>query len=91
MLWVVDASSPSVSDDYLTLRNELGLHNEKILGKQMILVLNKIDLLAASDLARKEKALAALEGDVVSVSALNGQGIDELKAILKKKGVQRVA
>jgi GTP-binding protein len=91
LLWVVDASSPSVSDDYLTLRNELGLHNEKVLHKQKILVLNKIDLLAASDCARKEEALKALHEEVVSVSALNGRGIDELKAILRKKGVKRVA
>lgn len=91
LLWVVDGSSPSVSDDYLTLRNELDQHNKKMLQKQRILVLNKIDLLAASDLALKEKALMALQEEVVSVSALNGRGIDELKARLKKKGVKHVA
>ncbi len=91
LLWVVDGSSPSVPDDYLTLRNELDQHNKKMLQKQRILVLNKIDLLAASDLARKEKALMALLEEVVSVSALNGRGIDELKARLKKKGVKYVA
>jgi GTPase len=91
LLWVVDGSSPSVSDDYLTLRNELDRHNKEMLQKQRILVLNKIDLLAVSDVARKEKALKALQDEVVSVSALNGQGIDELKARLKKKGIKRVA
>ena len=91
LLWVVDASSASVSDDYLTLRNELGQHNEEMLLKQRILVLNKIDLLGASDVDSKEKALMALEEDVVSVSALTGWGIDELKARLKGKGEQRVA
>ena len=91
LLWVVDGSSPSVSDDYLTLRNELDQHNKKMLQKQRILVLNKIDLLAASDLALKEKALMALQEEVVSVSALNGRGIDELKVRLKKKGVKHVA
>jgi GTPase len=91
LLWVVDGSSSSVSDDYLTLRNELDRHNKKMLQKQRILVLNKIDLLAAPDLARKEKALMALQEEVVSVSALNGRGIDELKARLKKKGIERVA
>ena len=91
LLWVVDGSSPSVSDDYLTLRNELGRHSKKMLQKQRILVLNKMDLLNAPDLARNEKALMALQGEVVSVSALNGQGIDELKARLKRKGAERVA
>jgi GTP-binding protein len=91
LLWVVDGSSPSVSDDYLTLRNELELHNREMLRKQRVLVLNKADLLSASDRARKEKALNALHEDVVSVSALDGWGIDELKAGLKKKGAQRVA
>ncbi len=91
LLWVVDGSSPSVSDDYLTLRNELGLHNREMLRKQRILVLNKIDLLSASDRARREKALKELHEDVVSVSALDGWGIDGLKAKLKKRGVQLVA
>lgn len=91
LLWVVDGSSPSVSDDYLTLCNELDQHNKKMLQKQRILVLNKIDLLAAADLALKKKALMALQEEVVSVSALNGLGIDELKARLKKKGVKHVA
>jgi GTPase len=91
LLWVVDASSPSVSDDYLTLRNELDQHNKQMLRKQRLVVLNKIDLLAAPHLALREKALIGFHEEVVSVSALNGQGIDELKARLKKKGAQRVA
>ncbi len=91
LLWVVDASSPSVSDDYLTLKSELGLHNEEVLSKRRILVLNKIDLLTASELARKVKALKESHEEVVKISALNGQGIGELKAVLKGKGARRVA
>jgi 50S ribosomal subunit-associated GTPase HflX len=48
-------------------------------------------LLSTSDRARREKALKALHEEVLSVSALDGWGIDELKARLKKKGAQRIA
>jgi len=89
LLWVVDASSPSVSDDYLTLRDELSRHDEAMLLKQKILVLNKIDLLADADRARKEKELRAHDDDVVMVSALNGWGIDELKARLAPMSVRK--
>jgi GTPase len=91
LLWLVDASSPSVSDDYLTLRNELRLYREDLLTKQRLLVLSKTDLVTPSDLARREKTLGAFGEDVVSVSALNGWGIDALKDRLRKKGAKHVA
>jgi 50S ribosomal subunit-associated GTPase HflX len=87
----VDASSPSVSDDYLILRNELGMHDKEMLLKQRILVLNKVDLVSDSDRASKEKALRAHREEVVTVSALNGWGIDELKARIGRKGAEHIA
>ncbi len=91
LLWVVDASSPSVTDDYLTLRNELALHNKELLLKKRILLLNKIDLFTDADRVQKEESLKRVEKQVVSVSALTGQGIEELRRMLKKEGFQRVA
>jgi len=91
LLWVIDGSSRSVSEDYLTLRNELMRFNEKILEKQRLLVLNKADLVAESDLAARELSLREFGEDVVTVSALKGWGIDELKKDLRKKGAKRVA
>ncbi len=91
LLWIVDASSASVSDDYTTLRSELGTHDREMLRKKRILVLNKTDLVSASDRAAKEKALASLGEEVVSVSALTGQGVDELRRRLRAKGTEQIA
>lgn len=91
LLWLVDASSASASDDYLTLRNELQLYSEEMLTKQRILVISKADLVTPDDLAGSEKALAAFGEDVVSVSALNGWGIDALKERIRRKGATHVA
>ncbi len=91
LLWLVDASSSSVSDDYITLRDELRTYRVEILAKQRILVLNKIDLITRADLVRKEQALEQFGEEVTSVSALNGQGIEALKERLRKRGVKHVA
>ncbi|HVN25636.1 MAG TPA: GTPase ObgE [Syntrophorhabdales bacterium] len=92
LLWVIDASSPSVSDDYLVLRNELEMHDRQMLRKQRIFVLNKVDLLSGPDRAAKETALKEHhDGEVVSVSALSGEGIDELKSKIGTREKKRVA
>ena len=92
LLWVIDASSPSVSDDYLVLRNELEMHDRQMLRKQRIFVLNKVDLLSDTDRAAKETALKEHhDGEVVSVSALSGEGIDELKSKIGTREKKRVA
>lgn len=91
LLWVIDGACHSVTEDYQILRTELKAYNEKILEKQTILVINKADLLTASDLAACERALREFGEDVVTVSALKGWGIDELKEHLRKKGGSRVA
>jgi GTPase len=91
LLWVIDGSSRSVSEDYLTLRNELKRFNEKILEKQRLLVLNKTDLLTDSDLSARMHVLKDSGEEVMAVSALKAWGIDELKEGLRKKGAKRVA
>ena len=71
LLHVVDASSPAVEDQIAAVREileELGLGD-----KAECLVLNKSDLVAADEVA----GLAHLLGGV-SVSALDGRGIEEL-------------
>ncbi len=71
LLHVVDASSPAIEDQIAAVREileELGLGD-----KAECLVLNKSDLVAADEVA----GLAHLLGGV-SVSALDGRGIEEL-------------
>jgi len=89
MLWVIDASSPSVEEDYETLRYELGSYNGELLTKQRILVINKIDLVSQVELQKLGSFFRRKKEEVIEVSALHGRGIDKLKNYIREKGTQR--
>ena len=76
----IDGRKPH--DDYRQLLAELELYNPKILKKKRLIVANKMDLPAA------KKNLAALKRKhrvrVLKLSALAGDGLEELKLELKK-------
>lgn len=71
------------ADDYATLVAELGAYAPALLEKPRLVVANKMDLPAASDL------LAAFrqrnEVDVIEISCESGVGIDELKETLRQR------
>ncbi len=82
LLHVLDAGS-SYSDpleDFKTLENELALYKDELIQRKRLIVLNKIDLLedplAVEQLLEKTGELGH---DVLSVSALEGDGISALK------------
>jgi tRNA modification GTPase len=69
LLVVIDQSRPLESDDLELI--------EKCAGKRALIILNKIDLPECSP---REEIVARVSGcPVVSVSALTGEGIDDLK------------
>lgn len=85
LLWVIDVSSPSVQVDYETLYRELMAYNEEILRKQRIIVLNKTDLVDQRQ-TDEAKAYFLYKGEtVVKVSALTGEGLDELRGLLSSQ------
>lgn len=86
LLWVIDAASEDVLRDYATLRKELQSYREDLPERERIVVLNKIDLVDARELADKEAALRGEGEDVVSMSAATGEGIDRLKERIGEKG-----
>jgi GTP-binding protein len=69
-------------DDYRQLLKELELHDPALLEKAQLVVANKMDLPAA------RKNLAAFRRrnrvKVISISALAGEGLEELKLALRK-------
>ncbi|MDR0476724.1 MAG: GTPase ObgE [Desulfobulbaceae bacterium] len=79
LLHVGDCSSETLAADIDTIERELALYKKELTGRRKILVLNKSDLLDADELREKKRQLADSQGEVVVVSGLNGDGIDDLK------------
>lgn len=73
ILHVADASSPDLPKQIEAVRTVLHEIGAARIGE--VLALNKVDRLAPHEVAR---ALARVDGPAVAVSALTGQGLDEL-------------
>jgi GTP-binding protein len=78
LVFVIDAAAGNVKRDYAELLDEIGSYNAEILTRPRVVALNKIDLL--------EGRRSRLKFDVpaVRVSALTGEGVDELRAQIDK-------
>ena len=77
----VDARDPR--EDYATLVNELKLYDKAMLKKPRLVVANKMDLEDAS--ANLTKFRRRYKVDIVKISCVSGEGLDELKKLLHKR------
>ena len=73
----IDTDNPL--NAYDTVNKELSMYNQKLMEKPQIVVLNKIDLPDVLEGAKKFQH-AVKEKQVVLISALTGQGIENLKS-----------
>jgi len=64
---------------YTTINKELAMYNQELTEKPQIVVLNKTDLPEVREAAKKFQA-AIKEKQVILISALTGQGIENLKS-----------
>ena len=64
---------------YTTVNKELAMYNQKLTEKPQIVVLNKMDLPEVGEAAEKFQA-AIKEKQVILISALTGQGVENLKS-----------
>jgi GTP-binding protein len=64
---------------YNTVNKELAMYNQELTEKPQIVVLNKMDLPDVREAAKKFQA-AIKEKQVILISALTGQGIENLKS-----------
>ncbi len=80
-------SSKTLLDDFYVLRNELEKYDESLLKKEKIILINKIDLLSSGsgEIERTRKIIEKTGVECLAVSALTGEGIDDLKQVLAKK------
>lgn len=75
-------------DDIRRIEQELEKYDQDLLSKERWLVLNKIDLLTAEELAERREDLLSRcdwQGPVFTVSALSGEGTDELMEALMQR------
>jgi GTP-binding protein len=70
-------------DDFRTLNNELEQYGPVLGKKAQLVVANKIDLPAAQSNLKKFKS--KVKKDIIAVSALTGEGIEELKKAIVKE------
>jgi len=84
LLFMVPATSEDILKEYKILLHELEQYNPELLTKARILAISKCDTLDEKDLKKLKasKALQKLDLPVVFISAVAGQGIDELKDAL---------
>jgi GTP-binding protein len=90
ILLVLDVSGTNPMEDYKTLKHELNSFNKEMLNRERILILNKADKVSKEKAKKWQTSLSRKGEDVVTVSALTGLGIDELKSMIKAKGFDRV-
>ena len=79
LLHVADCASETLPADIAIIEKELALYKKELAGRRRILVLNKSDLLDEEELAEKTRQLAGSHRDIVVISGVTGDGIDELK------------
>lgn len=81
LVYVLDVSDePKATFD--ALRFELGEYDPELLDRPALVLLNKMDLVDAAELADRERELSGEGLPVACVSALEGRGADALKATL---------
>jgi GTP-binding protein len=84
ILFVLDASDPQCPDSYRILQHELESYDGSLLKKKSIVLLNKTDLLSRPELSALKKKI---KRNVVPISALTGEGLDEVLKTLEKAGI----
>lgn len=80
-------SDQDILEDFLTLRNEIAAYNPAMTNKPQIVLINKMDLYGPEhrNLVKLQGALKDLGVESLPISALTGEGLEELREIIYKK------
>jgi GTP-binding protein len=90
ILHLVDGSESEITKAYKTIRGELEAYGHGLEDKPEILVLNKIDAIAKSAVAKKRAALEKASGEeVFAISGVTGEGVEAVLRALAKLIVKR--
>ena len=79
LVHLIDATTEDVAEAYRTVRTELDAYGHGLVDKPELVALNKIDALEEGVTSERARALEkAVGGPVHLISAVAGQGVDEL-------------
>lgn len=79
LVHLLDINSQNPAQDYQVIREELKKWNPELLEKEELVVLNKADTLVKEEVQKRVKDLSKkIKKDVFVLSAVSGEGIDEL-------------
>ena len=83
LVHVVDGAARDPAWDHDVIREELRLHDPRLLEKPLVVVFNKMDLQAAREAWPAFEAARRAEGlRVLAVSADSGEGLDRLRGVI---------
>ena len=89
IIHILDVAEENVVSNYKTIRNELKSYNVDLKNKPEIVVLNKSDLLENEDIKKVKKSLMKItKNEVHIISTITNEGIDELKQVILRMGLQ---
>ncbi len=92
ILHLVDGTETGIAKAYKTIRGELEAYGHGLESKPEIVVLNKIDAIEKSAVAKKRASLQKASGeDVFTISGVTGAGVDDVLRALAKLIVKRRA
>jgi GTP-binding protein len=81
-----------ILEDYTTIRNEMEEYNPALCQKPQIVLINKMDLYGPKhrDLEMLHKALDSRGVECLPISALTGEGINNLEEIIYEHWVKNL-
>jgi len=92
ILHLIDGTESEIARAYTTIHAELDAYGAGLAGKPEIVVLNKSDAIAKSELAKKRAALKKACGrEVFVMSGFTGEGVEEVLRALAKEIAKRRA
>lgn len=84
-LHLLDGTAEDVTNDYLTIRKELELYNDKLKNKAEVVALSKCDSLTAEEIEEKVAALQKVtKNQVFAISAVAGKNLNDCLAAVDK-------
>ena len=80
----MDITTEKLATTYQTIRKEMAAYNKAILDKPEIIVLTKSDLVSEKEAEKQKNKLKSTTREVLVVSVINDQQLDELRSYLIK-------
>ena len=81
LAYLIDSISEDIFREFQILRNEIEEYNADLLNRPSLLVLTKRDLISM-DNSKNSDMLSQIEMPTISISAISGEGLEELKELM---------